>query len=158
MTQSDRHTGRAIAAAAFVMMAAVLVCYWPALTNGFVIYDDPEYVTENGPVLAGLTRDSIAWAFTTAHEGNWHPLTWLSHMADVTLYGLNPAGHHLTNLILHAAATICLFLGLRRMTEAFWKSAAVALLFALHPLHVESVAWVAERKDVLSGLFFFLAL
>ena len=106
----------------------------------------------------GLTAEGIAWAFTTSHASNWHPLTWLSHMLDCQLYGLKPGGHHLTNVLLHAATAILLFLVLRRMTGDLWPSAFVAAVFAIHPLRVESVAWVAERKDVLSGLFFMLTL
>ncbi len=107
---------------------------------------------------AGLTRESIAWAFTAAHSSNWHPLTWLSHILDVQLYGLNPGQHHLTNVLLHILNTLLLFFLLRRMTRALWPSCFVAALFALHPLHVESVAWVAERKDVLSTFFWILTL
>ncbi|NIQ87873.1 MAG: hypothetical protein GWN93_01765, partial [Deltaproteobacteria bacterium] len=109
-------------------------------------------------VHKGLTRESFIWAFTTTDEANWHPLTWLSHMVDCQLYGLNPAGHHLTNVLLHSASTVLLFLILLGMTGSRWRSALVAALFALHPLHVESVAWVAERKDVLSTLFWMLTL
>src|SRR5262249_49348239 len=109
-------------------------------------------------VQNGLTWDSLRWAFTTAHAYNWHPLTWLSHMADCELYGLNPAGHHLTSLLLHAANSVLVFLLLRRMTGAQWRSAFAAALFALHPLRVESVAWIAERKDVLSTFFWALTI
>ena len=108
--------------------------------------------------MRGLTGEGIAWAITAYHASNWHPLTWLSHMLDCQLYGLKPGGHHLTNVLLHAAAAMLLFLVLRRMTGALWPSAWVAAVFAIHPLRVESVAWVAERKDVLSGLFFMLTL
>ncbi len=114
--------------------------------------------SENWHVRRGLTGEGTAWAITTYHACNWHPLTWLSHMLDCQLYGLKPGGHHLTNVLLHAAAAILLFLALRRMTGALWPSAWVAAVFAIHPLRVESVAWVAERKDVLSGLFFMLTL
>ena len=117
-----------------------------------------EYVYENPQVSRGLTAQGIAWAFTHSHGANWHPLTWLSHMLDCQLYGLSAGGHHLTNVLLHAATAVLLFLVLRRMTGGFWPSALVAALFAVHPLRVESVAWVAERKDVLSGLFFVLTL
>ncbi|HEY6009800.1 MAG TPA: tetratricopeptide repeat protein [Geobacteraceae bacterium] len=158
MTGKNRYVTLRTLTALAMLAAAVVVSYWPVLDNLFVIYDDPEYVTENGPVLAGLTWKACAWAFTTVHTGNWHPLTWLSHMADVSLYGLDPRGHHLTNLVLHTANALLLFTLLRRLTGKDTRSLAVALLFALHPLHVESVAWVAERKDVLSGLFFLLTL
>jgi tetratricopeptide (TPR) repeat protein len=129
----------------------------PNLTHNFLGYDDQQYVTENAQVQAGLTGHGMVWAFGR-HAGNWHPLTWLSHMLDCQLYGLKPAGHHLTNVLLHVANTLLLFLVLNRMTGALWRSALVAALFAWHPLHVESVAWVAERKDVLSTLFFLLVL
>ncbi len=119
----------------------------------FTNYDDPSYVSKNPQVQAGLTRDTITWAFTTGHKSIWHPLTWLSHMLDCQLFGLRAGAHHLTNLLLHIANTLLLFAVLKRMTGALWRSAFVAAVFALHPLHVESVAWVAERKDVLSTLF-----
>jgi len=141
-----------------LLSVLTVAAYWPVFHNGFIRYDDPDYVTENGPVLAGLTWDSAVWAFRASHSSNWHPLTWLSHMLDVQLFGLNATGHHLTSLLLHLANTSLLFVVLRRMTGALWRSAFVAALFALHPLHVESLAWVAERKDVLSALFFMLTL
>ena len=126
-----------------------------ALTHDFVNYDDNAYVYSNRVVAQGLTFRGLAWAFSF-HASNWHPLTWLSHMLDCQVYGLRPAGHHLTNVLLHAATVVLLFLVLRQMTAALWRSAFVAAVFAVHPLRVESVAWVAERKDVLSGLFFVL--
>jgi protein O-mannosyl-transferase len=126
--------------------------------HDFVNYDDPDYVTENRQVQAGLTRESIVWAFTTTRAANWHPLTWLSLELDQQLYGLHAWGFHLTNLLLHTTNTVLLFLCLRRMTGALWRSAMVAALFAVHPLHVESVAWISERKDVLSTLFWMLTL
>lgn len=113
---------------------------------------------KNAQVARGLTLKGIGWAFTHMHAGNWHPLTWISQMIDCQIYGLNPRGHHLTNLLLHATTAVLLFLVVRRMTGALWRSAFVAAVFAIHPLHVESVAWVAERKDVLSGLFFVLTI
>ena len=116
------------------------------------------YVTHNPHVTGGLTWGNVGWAFRTGYASNWHPLTWLSHMLDAELYGLKPGGHHLTNLLLHTANAVLLFLLLRRLTRAEWRSGLVAGLFALHPLHVESVAWVAERKDVLSAFFFLLTL
>jgi len=124
----------------------------------FINFDDPLYVTNNPQVKGGLTAKNIVWAFSTTHASNWHPLTWLSHMADVQLYGLNPRGHHLTNVTMHVLSTLLLFLFLAQVTTAPWQSLFVAALFALHPLHVESVAWVAERKDVLSCLFWMLTL
>ncbi len=135
-----------------------LTAYWPVWRCDFVRYDDHEYVTENEQIHAGLTWRGVRWAFSTFHAGNWHPVTWLSHMLDCQLYGLKPAGHHVTNLLLHIANTLLLFGVLRRMTGAFWRCAFVAALFALHPLHVESVAWVAERKDMLSTFFWMLTL
>ena len=124
----------------------------------FVTYDDPDYVTANPHVQAGLTFAGAAWAFTTGFAGNWFPLTWLSHMLDCQLFGLDSGWHHFTNVLLHALSAVLLFAALKKMTDARWKSALVALLFAIHPLRAESVAWVAERKDVLSGLFWMLTL
>jgi Flp pilus assembly protein TadD len=124
----------------------------------FINYDDNAYITDNAQVQKGLTSKGIIWAFTTSHTGNWHPLTWISHMLDCELYGLNPEGHHLTNVLFHMANAILLFVVLRWMTGAIWRSGLVAALFALHPLHVESVAWVAERKDVLSTFFWMLTM
>jgi protein O-mannosyl-transferase len=141
-----------------LLVLTTLAVFLPVVWHGFVIYDDTGYVTENAHVQSGLTWGGIVWAFTTGHTGNWHPLTWLSHMLDCQVYGLQPAGHHLTNLLFHAANTVLLFLWLRSLTGAFWRSAFVAALFALHPLRVESVAWVAERKDVLSSFFGLLSL
>ena len=141
-----------------LLATATLVVFLPTVRHDFVTYDDPDYVTTNPHVQGGLTRDAVVWAFRTGHSGNWHPLTWLSHMLDCQLYGLEPAGHHLTSLLFHALNTMLLYILLRRLTGAVWRSAFVAALFALHPLHVESVAWVSERKDVLSACFFFLTL
>ncbi|MHC4738210.1 MAG: tetratricopeptide repeat protein [Planctomycetota bacterium] len=124
----------------------------------FLSYDDPDYVSANKHVRAGLTTDSIIWACTTGYFSYWHPLTWLSHMLDCDLFGVSPGWHHLTNLFLHVANTLLLFAVLKLMTAALWRSAFVAALFALHPLHVESVAWIAERKDVLSTLFWLLTM
>ena len=135
------------------LIASSLVVYGQIINHEFINYDDGLYVTENSNVQAGFTWESIKWALTTFHAGNWHPLTWFSHMLDCELYGLNPTGHHWTNLELHIANTLLLFFILFKMTGALWRSAFVAALFALHPLHVESVAWVAERKDVLSTFF-----
>ena len=124
----------------------------------FVNFDDNTYVYENPAVSQGLTGHGIVWAFTRIHGFNWHPLTWVSHMMDCELYGLEAGGHHFSNVLLHGAAAILLFLVLRNMTGDAWRSAFVATVFAIHPLHVESVAWIAERKDVLSGVFFMLTL
>jgi tetratricopeptide (TPR) repeat protein len=137
---------------------AVLAVFSPVLRNGFVGYDDPDYVTSNPRVNTGLTMENARWALTAAHAGNWHPLTWFSHQLDCSLFGLDPAGHHFTSLLLHALNTALLFLWLAGATGRRGRSAFVALAFGLHPLHVESVAWVAERKDVLSTLFLMLAL
>jgi len=130
--------------------------FWPVIENHFVDYDDHLYVVENPWVQQGLTLNGAAWAFHTSHASNWHPVTWLSHMLDCDLFDLFPGGHHLTNLLLHAANTVLLFLLLRKLTGALWRPALVAALFGWHPLHVESVAWVSERKDVLSTLFWIL--
>ncbi len=138
--------------------AAVLVVFAPALHCGFVNIDDPDYVTSNWHVQRGLNGQSLRWAFTTVTACNWHPLTWLSHILDCQLFGLHPAGHHLTSLLFHAANSVLLFLLLHRLTGAFWRSFFVAGLFALHPLRVESVVWISERKDVLSAFFCLLAL
>ncbi len=140
------------------LAAATLLVYLPVLGNGFIDFDDGEYITGNPRVTGGLSASGAVWAFTTFHAGNWHPLTWLSHQADVQLFGLDPRWHHLTNLVLHAASALLLFLLLIDMTGARWPSAFTAALFALHPLHVESVAWASERKDVLLGLCFVLTL
>lgn len=144
--------------AVFLLILAVGAVFWQLPGNDFINFDDPRYVTENRQVQSGLTPDSVAWALTATEASNWHPLTWLSHMADVELFGLNPAGHHLSSLLFHTAAAVFLYLALSKMTGRRLRSLAVALLFGVHPLHVESVAWVAERKDVLSGLFFMLTL
>jgi len=125
---------------------------------GFVQYDDPVYIANNPHVSGGITWSGMVWAFTHSFAGNWFPLTWISHMLDCQLFGLDAGGHHFTNLAIHTAATLLLFAVLRRITQARWPSAMVAALFALHPLHVESVAWIAERKDVLSALFWMLTL
>jgi len=137
---------------------ATFIVFWQVTNCDFNNYDDPDYVTENNQVQNGMTLEGIRWAFTTGHTGNWHPLTWISHMLDVQLFGLKPRWLHITNLLFHIANTLLLFYVLHRMTKARWESAFVAALFALHPLHVESVAWVAERKDVLSAFFWMLTL
>ncbi len=143
-----------------VLLVLLVTCavYAPVLQHGFVEWDDPYYVTENAHVRAGLSASGVAWAFTSRALGNWNPVTWLSHMTDVSLFGMAPGGHHLTSVLLHLANTWLLFLALRRMTSAPWRSLVVAALFALHPMHVESVAWVSERKDVLSTTFWMAAL
>ena len=135
-----------------------MLVYLPMLWHGFVNYDDPDYITNNAHVKAGLTWPGIVWAFQSGEASNWHPLTWISHMADCQLFGPNPAGHHLISLLFHTANTLLLFILLKQMTGALWRSAFVAALFAWHPLHVESVAWASERKDVLSAFFWMLTL
>ena len=132
--------------AIILLITLALLPYLQTLGHDFVNYDDNFYVSENPHVQQGLTLNGIVWAFTTFKGGNWHPLTWLSHMLDVSVWGNKPGGHHFTNVILHAANTLLLFLIFSRLTGALWRSALVAALFAVHPLHVESVAWVAERK------------
>ena len=142
-----------------VLLAGLtLAVFWPVVHCGFINLDDPDYVTNNPHVLGGLTLENIGWAFRTGYRANWHPLTWLSHMADVELIGVRPGFHHLTNLLFHTANTVLLFWVLNRMTGALGRSALMAALFAVHPLHVESVAWISERKDVLSTFFFLLTL
>jgi tetratricopeptide (TPR) repeat protein len=145
-------------AVCLVLAAITFAVFGQTLTHEFIDFDDNDYVYDNPVVARGLTVKGIVWAFTHVHSANWHPLTWISHMLDCQLYGLHPGGHHLTNVVLHTATVIALFLVLRRMTGALWRSAFVAAVFAIHPLRVESVAWVAERKDVLSGLFFMLTI
>jgi tetratricopeptide (TPR) repeat protein len=135
-----------------------MIAFLPALREGFITYDDPVYVTQNSHVRGGLTLENAAWALRSTEASNWHPLTWLSHMADISLFGLQAWGHHLTSVLLHALNAALLFLVLRRMTGAPWRSLLVAALFGLHPLHVESVSWISERKDVLSTFFELLAI
>ena len=135
-----------------------LLAFEQVRLNDFVAFDDEKYVTENAQVRAGLTRESVSWSVTTTHFNNWHPLTWLSHMLDVELYGLNAGGHHLTNLLLHLLNSLLLFGLLKRLTGHLWPSAFVAGLFALHPLRVEVVAWVSERKELLSTCFGLLSI
>ena len=141
-----------------LLALVTLLVYLPASRDGFVNYDDQDYVTENSVVQKGLTWTGIKWAFTTGHASNWHPLTWLSHMADCELFGLNPGAHHLVNVLFHTVNAVLLLLLLFRMTGALWPAAFVAALFAWHPLHVESVAWISARKDVLSTFFALLTL
>ncbi len=147
--------------AALICLALAVITaalYLPMTHHAFVNFDDDDYITNNSHVQAGLTRAGVIWAFQTGAAANWHPLTWLSHMLDCQLYGLYPGGHHSTNLIFHVINTLLLFLWLRQITGTLWRSAMVAALFAWHPLHVESVAWASERKDVLSTFFWMLTL
>jgi tetratricopeptide (TPR) repeat protein len=141
-----------------LLVAATLLVYGPVVRHDFINFDDPEFVTANTQVQRGLTWEGVAWAFRPGHGDYWHPLTWLSHMLDVQLFGKSSAGPHGVNVLFHAANAMLLFLLLRRLTGAHGKSALVAALFALHPLRVESVAWISERKDVLSTLFALLSL
>jgi protein O-mannosyl-transferase len=141
-----------------LLFGLVVWAFLAAVRNGFINLDDGVYVYDNARVKNGLTWENIRWAFTTLYFGIWHPLTWISHMLDCQWFGLRPGGHHLTSVLLHAANTALLFVVLHRMTDALWRPALVAALFGLHPLHVESIAWVAERKDVLSTFFVMLTL
>jgi tetratricopeptide (TPR) repeat protein len=152
------HNTYAVAAVCGFLLLAVALVFGQTVGYEFVNYDDNSYVYENPEVAHGLTGRGIAWAFTAVHFNNWHPLTTLSHMLDCQLYGLHAGGHHLTSVLLHASVAILLFLVLLRITGDLWPSAFVAAVFAIHPLRAESVAWVAERKDVLSGLFFMVTL
>jgi tetratricopeptide (TPR) repeat protein len=145
-------------AVALLLAVATLSIYSQVRHFEITNYDDPDYVTENSHVRAGITAEGVKWAFTSSYAANWIPLTWLSHMADVELWGLDGGGHHLGNVVLHVMSTLLLFAFLLRATGVRWRSALVAFLFALHPLHVQSVAWIAERKDTLSAFFGMLAL
>jgi len=155
MDESDNRRQTRLVCAGLAL--AVAAAYWPLWHCGFVDFDDNDYVVKNNAIQHGLNWGAIAWAFTTTYASNWHPLTWISHILDFQFYGLNPAGHHATSLLLHAANSILLFLLLKRMTRRMWPSAMAAALFALHPMHVESVAWISERKDVLSTFFWMLS-
>lgn len=155
MTEPARLRQTWLIVAALAAFTAIL--YWPMVHHPFISIDDHEYIQDTPQVSSGLTLAGVRWAFTTGHASNWHPLTWISHMFDCTLFGLNPGGHHFMNLLFHAANAALLFLMLRQLTGATFRPAFVAALFAWHPLHVESVAWASERKDVLCALFWFLA-
>ncbi len=144
-----------------LLAGMTLAIYWPVGRLGFIDNDDKGprgYIVNNTNIQSGITVESVGWAFTTMHAGNWHPVTWLSHMVDWKLFGLNAGGHHWMNLGFHIANTLLLFIVWRKMTGAVWRSALVAALFAAHPTHVQSVAWVSERKDLLSGFFMLLTL
>jgi tetratricopeptide (TPR) repeat protein len=140
------------------LVLLTIIAFAPVLKNGFVNYDDPDYVTSNYHVQGGLNWPGAVWAFTTGHASNWHPITWLSHMTDWALFGAEPMGHHISSLVLHIANSLLLFFLLRRISSCTWRAAMVAALFAVHPVHVESVAWISERKDVLSTFFFLITL
>ena len=157
MNQDKNHKYRPFLICVFSVLA-ILAVYWPVYNYEFVIYDDHVYVTNNTNIQSGLNWKSVYWAFTTGYASNWHPVTWLSHTLDYQLFGSWAGGHHLVNVLFHILNTIILFYVLMRMTGAIWPSAFVAAVFALHPLHVESVAWVAERKDVLSTFFWLLTM
>src|SRR5271157_2059840 len=141
-----------------ILTVVTLAVFWQVNQYGFVNFDDYVYVIENDHIQSGITPDGFRWAFSTTYAEFWHPLTWLSFMFDYQLHGLNAGGYHVTNLILHILSTLLLFWLFNRMTGTVWKSAFVAAIFALHPLHVESVAWIAERKDVLCTFFWMLTL
>ena len=147
-----------IAFVAVLLAVSTIGVYWQVHNCDFVNYDDNVYVTENSNVQSGLSLENIRWAFTTGSLRNWHPVTWLSLMVDYQLFGLNPRAFHITNLLFHIASGVLLFLAMNQMTGKMWRSSFVAALFALHPIHVESVAWIAERKDVLSTFFLMLTL
>jgi tetratricopeptide (TPR) repeat protein len=155
---SDPRSRRAVSVTAALIVLGVAIVYAPVRDFGFVTFDDPEYVSKNVHVRPGLRWDGVVWAFTRAWAANWHPLTWLSHMADWSLFGAWAGGHHLTSVALHATSSVVLLLALVRLTRAPWESAVAAAAFALHPLRVESVAWVSERKDVLATLGWVLAM
>jgi hypothetical protein len=157
MQPTSSHQGKIILICLGLLLLVVFT-FLPVRNNVFIFYDDPGYVTGNTHVQAGLTWENIKWAMRSTVGGNWHPLTWLSHMLDCQWFGLNPRGHHLTSLLFHAVNTILVFLVLAGMTGARGRSFFVAAMFGLHPTHVESVAWVSERKDVLSTLFWLLTL
>ena len=140
------------------LVAITFAVFWQKHSFAFVNYDDPPYVSQNFHIQTGLSAENVWWAFTHIHSNNWHPLTSISHMLDCQLFGLHPGAHHLVNVLLHSATGVLLFLFLELLTARVWSSAFVAAVFAIHPLHVESVAWISERKDVLSGLFFVLTL
>ncbi len=141
-----------------ILALGAILLYWPATSFDFIYFDDPLYVVTNLHLNSGLSWRGLGWCFQAGYAANWHPLTWMSHMLDCQCFGLKPGGPHAVNLLLHAANSVLLFLVLKRMTNALWRSAMVAALFAWHPLHVESVAWIAERKDVLSTLFWMLTI
>ncbi|MDI6828767.1 MAG: tetratricopeptide repeat protein [Armatimonadota bacterium] len=153
----NKETNKAIFIVGIILVMGTIIVFSPVISCGFLNYDDEVYVTDNPYVQAGPTVQGITWVFTSMRAGNWHPLTWLSHMLDCRIYGLNAAGHHITSLVIHALNVLFLFLLLVNMTGFVWRSAFVAALFAIHPLHVESVVWIAERKDVLSTFFGMLA-
>ena len=154
----DKRERGLVRLAGLALIIGTAACYWPVRHYDYVNLDDPLYVYDTRMVQKGLTWEGVRWAFQSVKGGNWNPLVWLSHMADCQIYGLPAAGHHVTNVILHTANVLLLFLVLRAMTGTLWRSGLAAALFAWHPLHVESVAWISERKDVLSTLFWLLTM
>src|ERR1700722_19151750 len=153
-----KHLDKRALLTAILLAGMTLAVFAPVIGFQFINVDDNVYVVGNQHVQQGLNRHTAKWAVTSLEAANWHPVTWLSHLLDVSLFGLNPHGHHATSLLIHTLNVVLLFLWLRRMTGALWKSAIVAAIFAVHPLGLESVAWIAERKNVLSTLFMLLAL
>lgn len=151
-------TKRSILFICLFLIVGTSFVYWNADKFGFISFDDHDYVINNYHIFSGITVNSLQWAFTSFHSANWHPLTWLSLMMDYHWYGLKPSGYHLTNLLFHILNALLLFFAVRSLTGTLWRSALVAALFAVHPLHVESVAWISERKDVLSAFFMFISL
>lgn len=151
-------SGKRLVILCLILTSFTFVLYWPVSTHPFADYDDDNYVTANAHVQAGLNLESVRWAITSTEKSNWHPLTWISHELDFQLYGLNPRGHHFTSLGLHVVNVLLLFLLLAFATQAFERSFLVAIFFAIHPLNVESVIWIAERKNVLSTVLFLLAI
>ena len=147
-----------LAGVCVVLCLVTLGLYWQTLGHEFLNYDDDFYLTNNLRVQAGFALENIEWAFRSTLAAHWHPLTWLSHMLDFKLFGMNPGGHHIASVFFHCANSVLLFLLLSRMTRGAWRAAFVAALFAVHPLHVESVAWASERKDALSAFFWFLTM
>ncbi len=161
--KNDSRSGESVTLVDLAIVIALTLAIWGVFSQtqdfDFVGADDHRYITQNIMVQGGLSGPNTIWAFTTLSESNWHPLTWLSHMLDIELYGINdPGGHHLSNVLFHLLNSILLFALLRYLTGARWRSALVAGLFALHPLHVESVAWISERKDVLSTFFWLVSI
>lgn len=156
-TSSSSSLGKSLLVCGLLLLGVYAV-FGQTAGHAFIAFDDPDYVNQNPFVTRGLTFRGALWALTWTHAGNWHPLTWMAHMLDCQYFGLDAGRHHATNFVLHGISACLLFVLLRRLSDAFWPSALVAALFAVHPLRVESVAWIAERKDVLSGLFFFLTL
>ena len=156
ITSSAQAIPAKITFCAFLVVLSI-AAYWPTFSNGFVNYDDPRYVTQNPLVAKGLAPANVGLAFRATTEANWHPLTWISHMADVQVFGFHAAGHHAMSLALHCLNVLLLFMLLDSATGYRWRSAVVAALFAVQPLNVECVAWISERKSLLSTTFLFLA-